>query len=85
MPRDNVLRSKLSLQDLALLLLWLVGEKCRTCGVFKHLTNTLIRLGGAFKVLVCTNLLANILGLMGIYISNLVFSKAFPRYVPVLL
>jgi hypothetical protein len=33
-----------ALQDNALLLLLLLGQKCSTCGVLENLTDTLIRL-----------------------------------------
>lgn len=64
MPHETVLSPELSLQDLALLLLWLVGQKRGTRGVFKDFADTLIRLSGAFQVLVCANLLADVLSLV---------------------
>lgn len=53
----------LCLQNLTLLLLWLVGEKRCTCCVFKDFADTFVGLGRAFEVLVCANLLADILSL----------------------
>lgn len=53
-----------SLQDHATrLLLALPGEESGTGGVLKHLSHALVGLGGALEVLLCANLLADILGL----------------------
>jgi hypothetical protein len=52
-----------ALQDNALLLLLLLGQKRGACGVFENLTDTLICLCGTLKVLVGANLLANLLTL----------------------
>lgn len=52
-----------SLQNGALLLLLLSREKSSTCSVLKDFPDTFVGLGRAFEVLLCTNLLANILSL----------------------
>jgi hypothetical protein len=52
-----------ALQNNALLLLLLLGQKSGACGVFENLTDTLIRLCGTLKVLVGADLLANFLTL----------------------
>jgi hypothetical protein len=52
-----------SLQDHALLLLLLPGEQSGARGVLKHLPDAFVGLGGALKVLLGANLLANILSL----------------------
>jgi len=55
-----------ALQDNALLLARaLLGQKSSTCCVFEDLTNTLVGLCRTLKILVCTNLLANLLTLFG--------------------
>lgn len=52
-----------TLQDNALLILLLLGQKCGTCGMFEDFTDTLIGLCWALKVLVCANLLTDFLTL----------------------
>jgi hypothetical protein len=57
-------RSRQRLQDQALLrLLLFPGEQSSSCGVLENLSDTLVRLCGAFEVLLGANLLADILGL----------------------
>lgn len=51
------------LQNQALLLLLLLGEKSCACRMLEDFSNPLIRLGRALQVLVCTDLLADVLGL----------------------
>ena len=52
-----------SLQDHALLLLLLAGEQSSACGVLEDFPHALIGLGGALEVLLCADLLTDILGL----------------------
>jgi hypothetical protein len=62
-----------ALQDNALLLLLLLGQERGACGVFENLTDTLICLCRTLKVLVGTNLLANLLTLCIIISLILIF------------
>lgn len=57
------------LQNQALLLLLLAGQKSGAGSVLKHLPDALVRLCGALEVLLRTNLLANILGLCSVSMS----------------
>ena len=52
-----------SLQDQALLLLLPPGQEGCASGVFEDLANALIRLGRAFEIFLCADLLTNVLGL----------------------
>lgn len=52
-----------SLQDHALLLLLLAGEQCSARGVLEDFPHALVGLGGALEVLLCANLLADVLSL----------------------
>jgi len=62
---DNRPRS----QDLALLLLGLVGQKGGARGVLKDFADAVVGFGGAFEVFVGADLLADVLGLRECYVS----------------
>jgi hypothetical protein len=56
--------AEIGLQDHTLgPLLLLAGEQRGARGMFKHFSDALVGLGGAFKVFYGTNLLANLFGL----------------------
>ncbi len=69
-----------ALQDNALLLLLLLGQERGACGVFENLTDTFICLCRTFKVLVGTNLLANLLTLCIIISPILIFCNMRPFF-----
>ena len=52
-----------SLQDQALLLLLPPGQEGCAGGVLEDLADALVRLGGAFEVFLCADLLTDVLGL----------------------